>query len=227
MKPCKSCGKEISKKAKTCPNCGRDQRNFFMRHKIITGFLILVAIIFIGALGSGEDQSNDSTASNESNSTASNESENTEQTSTEDDASEESSENEELDKTEFAIGEPAELNGQVVQVTEVTKSNGNQFDTPSEGNEYVIVNVTIDNNGDKEISYNPFNFKMKNSNGQIEDQGLIMVDQDTSLSSGQLAPGGTVSGTLSFEQPIDDSGLQLIFEPSFWNEEQIIFNVSQ
>lgn len=219
MKPCKSCGKEISKKAKTCPNCGRDQRNFFMRHKIITGFLILLAIIFIGVLGSGEDQSNNNTSSTES--------ENTEQTSTEDNASEESSENEELDKTEFAIGEPAELNGQVVQVTEVTKSNGNQFDTPSEGNEYVIVNVTIDNNSDKEISYNPFNFKMKNSNGQIEDQGLIMVDQDTSLSSGQLAPGGTVSGTLSFEEPIDDSGLQLIFEPSFWNEEQIIFNVSQ
>src|SRR5699024_8556670 len=98
--------------------------------------------------------------------------------------------------------------------------------TPSEGNEYVIVHVTIENNGEDKISYNPFNFKMMNSNGQIEDQGLIMVDSDTSLSSGELAPGGNVSGTLSFEQPIDDDGLKLIFEPSFWGTDEIIFNIS-
>lgn len=190
--------------------------------------MILLAIIVVGALGSGEDTSNDSTSSTED--------KNTEQTNatkekeSEDDSedkSEESSENEELDKTEYAVGEPAELNGQVVQVTEVTKSNGNEFDKPAEGKEYVIVHITIDNNGDKEISYNPFNFKMKNSNGQIEDQDLITIDTDTSLTSGELAPGGTISGTLSFEQPIDDNGLQLIFEPSFWNEDKVIFNVSQ
>ncbi|AXV63765.1 DUF4352 domain-containing protein, partial [Bacillus subtilis] len=33
---CKACGQEIAKGVKKCPNCGKDQRNFFMRHKIIT-----------------------------------------------------------------------------------------------------------------------------------------------------------------------------------------------
>lgn len=138
---------------------------------------------------------------------------------------EEESNEEKIEDKEFGIGEKVELDGQVVEVTEVEKSDGNEFDKPSEGNEYVIVHVLIENHGDKEISYNPFNFKMKNSNGQIEDQGLITVDNDTSLSSGDLAPGGEVSGTLSFEQPKDDGGLQLIFEPGFWDTDQIIFNL--
>ncbi len=46
--PCKACGQEIAKGVKKCPNCGKDQRNFFMRHKIITFILAVVVIIIIG-----------------------------------------------------------------------------------------------------------------------------------------------------------------------------------
>lgn len=31
---CKTCGNDVAKGAKSCPNCGKDQRNFFMKHKI-------------------------------------------------------------------------------------------------------------------------------------------------------------------------------------------------
>ncbi len=129
------------------------------------------------------------------------------------------------EKTEFGIGEKAELKNNVVEITEVEKSSGDDFDTPKSGKEYVIVHITIENNGEKDISYNPFNFKMKNSNGQIEDVAFTTVDSDTSLSSGELAPGGNVSGTLAFEQPIDDPELQLIFEASFWSDKKIVFNL--
>lgn len=47
---CKSCGKEVAKGSKSCPSCGKDNRNFFAKHKIITGFL---ALAIISALGSG------------------------------------------------------------------------------------------------------------------------------------------------------------------------------
>ena len=51
---CKACGKEIAKGVKKCVNCGADQRNFFSRHKILTGILALAIIIGIGsAMGSG------------------------------------------------------------------------------------------------------------------------------------------------------------------------------
>lgn len=140
--------------------------------------------------------------------------------------SDEESKEEEIENTEFAIGEKVELDGQVVEVTEVEKSDGDEFEKPSDGKEFVIVHVSIENNSDDEISYNPFNFKMKNSNGQIEDSGFTIIDSDTALSSGDLAPGGNVSGTISFEQPKGDDELQLIFEPGFWDTDKIVFNIS-
>lgn len=51
--PCKACGQEIAKGVKKCPNCGKDQRNFFMRHKIITFILAVVVIIIIANIGGG------------------------------------------------------------------------------------------------------------------------------------------------------------------------------
>lgn len=130
-----------------------------------------------------------------------------------------------LENQEFSVGEKVEFNGYIVEVTSVEKSSGNEFEKPQQGKEYVIVHVSIENNGDKEIDYNPFHFKMKNSNGQIEDHAFTIIDNDTKLSSGELAPGGNISGTVTFEQPIDDDGLQLIFEPSFWSAKQVIFNL--
>ena len=51
---CKACGKEIGKGVKKCVHCGADQRNFFSKHKIITGILALIIIGGIGsAMGSG------------------------------------------------------------------------------------------------------------------------------------------------------------------------------
>ena len=49
---CKSCGKELGKGVKKCVNCGADQRNFFVRHKILTGILALVIIGIISVMSS-------------------------------------------------------------------------------------------------------------------------------------------------------------------------------
>ncbi len=57
MKPCKECGQEISSGAKNCPSCGKDQRNWFAQHKIITGLLVIIALGVIGSLG-GDDSAN-------------------------------------------------------------------------------------------------------------------------------------------------------------------------
>ncbi|MBP1971650.1 hypothetical protein J2Z83_003802 [Virgibacillus natechei] len=186
----------------------------------------LIAVIVIVAVSSGDDEEVDTVegeeAETESAEVEENNEEEAEEVSTEEPAEEEEPAE---DKTEFDVGEQAELDEQVVTVTNVEKSQGSDFDQPSEGNEYVIVEVEIENHSDETISYNPYNFKMQNSDGQIEDIGIITVDSDTSLSSGDLASGGNVSGTLSFEQPIDDEELQLIFEPGFWSGEQIKFNL--
>ncbi|MCY7866233.1 DUF4352 domain-containing protein [Bacillus spizizenii] len=67
MQHCKTCGQEIAKGVKKCPNCGKDQRNFFMRHKIITFILAIVVIIIIANIGnSGDSQASTATTSSAS-----------------------------------------------------------------------------------------------------------------------------------------------------------------
>lgn len=51
MKKCKSCKSEIDEKATKCPHCQADQRNWFRKHPIITGLLILFVIGIFGAAG--------------------------------------------------------------------------------------------------------------------------------------------------------------------------------
>lgn len=50
IKVCKDCGAEISTGAKACPKCGKDQRNFLVKHKIITFAIIIVLLGIIVAI---------------------------------------------------------------------------------------------------------------------------------------------------------------------------------
>jgi hypothetical protein len=68
---CKACGKEIAKGVNKCPNCGKDQRNWFMRHKILTFILaIIVLIILVNMLGGGDDTATDTANDTNTNQTA-------------------------------------------------------------------------------------------------------------------------------------------------------------
>ncbi len=68
MKKCKKCGEEILASAKTCKHCHSDLRNWFMKHKIITIFVIfpIVLTMFVSAFNDLDD------AKNEDNNTGSN-----------------------------------------------------------------------------------------------------------------------------------------------------------
>lgn len=126
------------------------------------------------------------------------------------------------EKKEFyAVNETAELKNQKFTVTKVEKSSGSDFDKPKEGKEYVIVTVSVENTSDDTISYNPFYFKMQNSQGQIESQAFTIVDSDTSLKSGDLAAGGKIEGTIAFEQPVDDADLTLIYTSATIGGEEV------
>lgn len=48
MKTCKACMKKIDEKATKCPFCREDQRGFFLKHKIISGILLLFLVIISG-----------------------------------------------------------------------------------------------------------------------------------------------------------------------------------
>lgn len=67
---CKACGKEIAKGVKKCPHCGKDQRNFFMKHKIISIIAIFIVLGVIGSVTGGKDDSAKTTSTTASTSSS-------------------------------------------------------------------------------------------------------------------------------------------------------------
>lgn len=139
-----------------------------------------------------------------------------------------SSKPEQPEQTVFEVNQPVQKNDVELTVTKVEKSNGTDYDKPKSGMEFVIVTVKYKNIGSKDtVSYNPYDFKIKNSKGQITSQSFTLVNTDTALSSGDLAPGGEIEGTIAFEQPADDAALVLQYTGNiFKTDSEIDFKLN-
>lgn len=229
---CTKCGTEYE--TKFCPNCGMTTEEQLPKPNILpnnapkkkTGCLkiglIVIGVIFLLAI-IGSIFGNKST-NNGSSSVASKQSETISNSKPTENAPE--SKPTETIKTEFGINEPATYKNTKLTVTNVEKSAGGDFDKPKDGMEYVIVTVEYENIGDDRISYNPFDFEMKNSQGQINESTFSTINSDTALSSGDLASGGKVSGTIAFQEPVGDTELVLTYTGSILsNNEKITFKL--
>lgn len=125
-------------------------------------------------------------------------------------------------KSEYAVNEPITIGDQTLTVTSVQRNfnTGNEFSQPQAGKEYVIVTVKLENNSKSQISFNTFDFQIQDSNGVLKNEGFITGVQNP-LNSGNLAPGGKVTGNLGFEVQKDDAGLKLVFKPNFWSNQTV------
>jgi len=58
LKKCPKCRESISEKAKKCPYCRSDLRNFFEKHPIIVGILVLLAIGYLFPSANDDNKKN-------------------------------------------------------------------------------------------------------------------------------------------------------------------------
>lgn len=216
MKKCKSCQTEIDDKAKKCPNCKTDQRNWFVRHKILTVILAIIGIAIISTALSGGGKSKN-TSSNTSGS--SNSQEKTYRF------------NERADKqtkdVEVVPGESGTVDGRKLTVVSVERktSLGAYQDAPS-GKIYVVANVSIENTSDRVQTYNVFNFRIQTVSGQVLDISSSSFG-DNALGSGDLVVGGKVSGTVTFEVPVETASQYIIYKPNAGISDRVIVEVKQ
>jgi len=67
------------------------------------------------------------------------------------------------------VGDTITADNVATTLESVKKLSGDEFIKPKSGNQFIVVRVKIQNKGDSEVSYNPFDFHAKNSSGNITD----------------------------------------------------------
>lgn len=114
-------------------------------------------------------------------------------------------------KKEYTIGETINLKDHQLVVNSVDPNfnSSNMFDEPqSSENNFVAVNVTITNNGSKDLLVNSFGFKLEDETG-TQRMTTIIAGLGDQLQSVTLSPNGKITGQLGFEAKKDSSKLVL------------------
>lgn len=187
---CKACGNTIAKGVNKCPHCGKDQRNFFLKHKFLTGILALVVLAGIGsALTDIEKDKIDYVAYNYGDAVA---------------------ENNVRKENDFKIPDGLTIvieDQSLVSIDEI--NDANPFNDAD--NNVAALEVTFINETDEPISYNTLGFTfVTQSNVQLEDLSFSLnvlpdnyEDMD-SFSSGDLMPGSQFTRLITKEVPEND-----------------------
>ena len=125
-------------------------------------------------------------------------------------------------KTSFNTDETVTYKDVEFKIENIERSNGSEYDSPEEGKEFLIITINIKNNSDKKVSYNSLDWKLTNSNGQ-ENSETFTITNDNALNSGDLASGGTVTGTLAYEVPQGDSDMKLSYYGNILDDEAAFY----
>lgn len=86
---------------------------------------------------------------------------------------------------------------------------------PSNGNQYIKVTVNIKNVSSATAALSSSEFKIQNSQGQLTSTAgptYYLKDKFQTLS---IVSGGTSTGSMVFEAPINDAGVKLVYTPVY------------
>jgi hypothetical protein len=109
-------------------------------------------------------------------------------------------------------GQSATHEGLTVTVLAVERPwhEPNSFSKPAAGMEYLTVEVRLDNATGQQIEHNPAEFKVATADGARWDR---RIRRDPPLQSGHVLPGTPMRGWLTFEVPIGNPVIQLLWAP--------------
>lgn len=205
MTKCKSCGAEIAKSAKSCPQCGAKRRTVGK-----TVCAVLLALFFVGILASLFGQDSEPTLAGTTTNKPEGSAQPTEQPSV------------------FKVGDIAELNDVNVTLVDVSENSGGNYMTPSDGKVFVVCEFEIENNSDKDVSVS----SILSFNAYVDDYTTAM-NLSAMLSTGKTQLDGTVAagkkmnGVIGYEVSPDWKEIEIRFTPDFWFGKEIIFQYAK
>lgn len=126
------------------------------------------------------------------------------------------------DSSIIRVGETTTLNGVEVNFIEVYESTGGDFNTPTEGNVFILFELEITNNTDKELTVS----SLMSFDGYCDNYALnasmgASLAWDGTQLDGTIAPGKKLRGAIGYEVPEDWAVVEAVFEPDVWRGEKI------
>lgn len=125
-------------------------------------------------------------------------------------------------KTEvYEIGDSVKAGNLIFTVNSTRIDEGGDFIKPKDGYIYYIIDVTVENTGDKSESVSSLMmFKLFDSDGYNYN---ITIGPETKGSvDGEISSGRKLRGELAFEIPQDAEGLELEIDPTIFGSGKII-----
>ena len=124
----------------------------------------------------------------------------------------------------FGVGETAELNGISVKFDSCTENSGSQFNTPDDGNVFLLCEFSIDNQSDKDIAVS----SIASFSAYIDDYSTNLsisatTEADKTQLDGAIAAGKKMTGVVGYEVPKDWKEIEIRFTPDFWSGSEITF----
>lgn len=206
---CKSCGAEIAKSTKACPRCGAKKKNGCLSAVFSIIAIFLVLVIIVAAFG-GDSEPSSAPNGNHSQ---------TSQTGTSsDDATSKSAD------SAFSVGDRVEMNNIYVTLNNVTESEGSTYNTPTEGNVFIICEFTIENETSSELAIS----SMLSFTAYADDYAVNyslggMMESDKQQLDGTIAANKKMNGTVAFEAPEDWTEFEIHFSPSIYSSKEFVF----
>ncbi|OKZ74661.1 MAG: hypothetical protein BHW00_04010 [Clostridium sp. 26_22] len=202
LKICKECGTEVSSKG-VCPKCGKDQRNFFVKHKVITFILIVIILgIIIGVNGSGDNKSQSTPVT----------------------ANETSSNNDTTAKgnTVVNVGEEIETNDtKITFVSAQDYTSYKSYSAPKTGNKVVRAEVIFENISTSDIYLS--NLECYADGEKCEE--YYYADDYKSPTLESLSKGKRIKSVVYYQVPVNAKSIILEYETSVWTSKKIEFKI--
>lgn len=229
---CKECGKEVSDKANSCPNCGcpisseqsKNNGAYYQKpngnlpkqeqpKKKKKGIWIVVAVICLfagcGACMGGSDEDTQNVASDS----------NPQKVDTVE--VEETTEITEETDNEFNVGDVVETSDwKITYISAEEWTSDNKYIQPNEGNVYYRMEFEFENISDHDQLASSWDFECYADDYSVDQSYAGDDDLQATLSSGKKT-----KGAVYYEVPADANNIVLEYETNFWSEDKVIFIV--
>lgn len=103
-------------------------------------------------------------------------------------------------KSNFAVGDTFKLDNIQYKVNSVRVSNGSEYVKPKNGNTFLLIDITVENQGSEDAPVSSImSFKLVDKDGRSQEFSISALMEAKGKMDGTITPGRKVTGELGYE----------------------------